>query len=99
MYAISVGFAVFGAAVCVCGLVASRRPRLGVYGMARSRRSETTPIDTFVPVAASASVTLDLGPQTERDVDIHGVEEESDLKKSPVTPSRKNKVPEADSAR
>jgi len=99
MYAVSVGFAMFGAAVCVCGLVAARRPRLGTNEMAHSRRFKTDRINTLLPVATLASVTLDAGSKADDDVDIHGVEAESDLKKSRVISPRSQKDTDAESDR
>jgi len=58
-------------------------------------RVATRPIDSskrlYFLVAALASVTLDDGSRADGDVDIHGVEAESDLKKSHDTSSRRRK--------
>jgi hypothetical protein len=93
MYAFSVGFAVFGAVVCVSALVTEHRPRLGADGILRSRRYEANRFEQapLLLVAALASVTLDDGSRADGDVDIHGVEAESDLKKSHDTSSRRRK--------
>jgi hypothetical protein len=90
MYAFSVGFAVFGAAVCVSALVTEHRPRLGVEGILRSRRFEGNRFEQLpLPrVATFASVAIDDGSRTNSDVDIHGVEAESDLKKPHDTSSQ-----------
>jgi hypothetical protein len=92
MYAFSVGFAVFGAVVCVSALVTEHRPLLGADGLFRSRRYETNRLGQFplLLVATLASVTLDESSRSDGDVDIHGVEAESDLKKSHDASSRKS---------
>jgi hypothetical protein len=93
MYAFSIGFAVFGAVVCVSALVTEHRPRLGADGILRSRRFQTLRFEQLplLVVATRASVTLDEGSRTDSDVDIHGVEDESDLNQSHDTSSRRSK--------
>jgi hypothetical protein len=85
MYAFSVGFALFGAVVCLSALATEHRPLLGLDGIVRSRRCATNrrEIPPSPLVAAFASVTGDEHPRTQDDVDIHGVEAESDLETSP----------------
>jgi hypothetical protein len=94
MYAFSVGFVIFGGAVCVSALVLERRPRLSGNRIVRSRlypgtRLQRSPLGL---VTTLASVTLDVGSWSESEVDIHGVEAESDLEKSHVTSPRGKKV-------
>ncbi|MGB8178572.1 MAG: hypothetical protein WCF63_00205 [Acidimicrobiales bacterium] len=98
MYALSVGFALFGALVCVSALVTEHRPRLGVEGPSRLRNEEN---DRFqqkpvLRVATLASVALDEGSPSDGRVDIHGVESESDLETTKDVPSRRSK--DADTA-
>jgi hypothetical protein len=98
MYAFSIGFAVFGAVVCVSALVTEHRPRFGADGILRSRRYTTNRFEQlpFLLVTTFASVTIDDGSRTDDDVDIHGVEAESDLEKSHDTSSHRSR--DADSA-
>jgi hypothetical protein len=93
MYAFSIGFAVFGAVVCGSALITEHRPRLRADGILRSRHVQTLRFEQLpLPlVAARASVTVDEGSRTDGDVDIHGVEDESDLNQSHDTSSRRSK--------
>jgi hypothetical protein len=81
MHAFMVGLAVFGAVVCVSALVTGHRLYLGADRILRSRRCEAIRFEQvpFLQIATLASATLDHPSRTE--VDIHGVEAESDLKK------------------
>jgi hypothetical protein len=93
MYALSVGFALFGALVCVSALVTEHRPRLGVEGPSRLRHEENNRFQQkpVLRVATVASVALDDGSRSDGEVDIHGVESESDLETTEDVPSRRSK--------
>jgi hypothetical protein len=97
MYVFSVGFAVFGALVCLSALATERRPLLGADGIFGSRRCGTTRIDQppALLVATLLNVSISEDSRFDKDVDIHGVEAESDLEKPHYSPLHKKKVPDS----
>jgi hypothetical protein len=88
----SVGSAEFGAVVCPSAFCS----RVGADRILSSSERQLNRLDRLPRelVTIQANAATDGDSSSDADVDIHGVEAESDLKSPRGTPSRRNKEPE-----